>query len=1283
MKYKNFILFLFIFVLPFLSYANKEYYSRKIKWKGFQTIQTPENTILNILYFDEAIYISDFNNFPVYFERFKLNSSNVNIIAKLKKKVFKEFDNSEIKQIKNLKSINDSIYIKSSIIVQRKIPYAAVYFVPIRRNKTTNKYEKLISFEIELNIIKSPEKEYVQKHIYSNNSVLSQGDWYKIRVNKTGIYKITYSDLENMGIDPASVNPQNIKLYGNGAGMLPENNSSPRDDDLKENAIFVVGADDSKFDKNDYILFYGQEPTTWEYNKIRMAYEHKVNIYSNYTYYFITVGISPGKRISTKESSTLSPTNYVDKFDDYVYHEKDKVNLMKSGKQWYGEKFDAVKSQYDFSYYFPDIDISSEAKLRLSAAANSNLPSSFVVLSKNFKVLELSIPANTSFRVYGIPASKTKKFVLSDTIINITIKYNYNESASNYNGWLNYLELNVVRHLTFRGSEMSFRNISSVGENNISEFTLSNASKDINIWDVTNPKNVMKIDANLNNNKLIFRIKTDTLHEFIAFDGSSYYSPEFVEKVKNQNLHSTGQCDMIIVSHPDFINQANRLANLHRNQDNYKVIVVTPQQIYNEFSSGAQDVAAIRDFAKMLYDRADTGKEPKYLLLFGDASYDYKNRLNENTNFVPTYESNNSLNTKSFVTDDFFGLFDDDEGYNADGTLDIGIGRFPVKTMEEAKTSVDKIEIYTKKDHSVMGDWRNTVCFIADDQDKNMHIKQAESLAIYVDTNYKVYNIDKIYLDAYQQISTPFGDSYPDVKIALNKRVEQGALVINYTGHGGETGLTGEHVLEISDINRWTNINNMPLFVTATCSFCPFDDPEITSAGELVFLNPKGGGIALFTTSRPTISAANFMIIKRFYKKNIFEKKDGRYPRLGDIVIITKTPYGSAFKNFVLIGDPALQLAYPKYNVITTSINNISVDTSSDISVDTITALSKVTVKGVIQDDNGSKITNFNGIIYPEIFDKYTEYTTLGNDKDSYPKKFLLQNKILYKGRSSVINGAFSFSFIVPKDISCKYGFGKISYYACDDTTDANGYFENIIIGRDDNDDNNDKTDLISPHIDLYINDTNFIFGGKTNENPLLLAYVKDSSGVNAVGNGIGHNIVAVLDDNTEKSIILNDYYEADLNTYKSGVIKYQFSNLEQGLHTLKLKVWDINNNSSEAYTQFYVYKYFNLLIKNIRNYPNPFTTKTSIFFETNMYNIDLDVEIKIFTINGWLVKTINKTLVSDGFNVGPIIWDGTNDYGNNVRKGIYIYRVKIKNNEDIYAESSSKLLKYNKQYNK
>ena len=1240
----------------------------------------------SLLNFDGAVYYEK-SDLPAYYVNLDVIKSNTIPRTKISNEIYEDISPAELILLSGyFNDLSENINLETKIVYEQKKPFLSLKFIPIRINKQTGKYERLLFFDIEYDYDKSQLLPLILKsQTYASNSVLKTGDWYRFNVSQTGIHIITYNNLVTLGINPASIDPRNIRIYGNGGTMLSENNAVYKYDDLQENAIFIYGENDGVFNSGDYILFYAKGPSYWIADTINKIYRHQINKYSVTSAYFITTSLGTGKRIQSVSGLSLPADYVVTEFDDFAFHELDSVNLIKSGREFYGELFD-VKTSYSFDFNFPNAVPSSVMKLNTSLLARSvGYSTSFKIFANSTNIATVPISAcSPSYTAPYANISISQNTINPINTLNIRIDYNKGANSSAI-GWLDYIEINAKRNLSFVYGQLPFRNMSSIGKG-ITEFIVGNTNSNTIFWDVTNFIDPKRINVTLNGSNSQFRFKTDSLMDFVAFDGSSFYSISPVGKIPNQNLHGLPQTDMIIVSYPDFIGQAERIANMHRNQDNLSVIITTPNQIYNEFSSGNQDVTAIKHFMKMFYDRAgtNTALQPKYLLLFGDASYDFLNRVPDNTNFVPIYQTENSLDpTSSFATDDYFAFLDDFESGAYGNLMDLSVGRLSVKTIEDATAITNKILNYTANSDlalsnnscagysgtiSNFGDWRNVVCLVADDNDGGENfLAESEVIAKLIDTVYCNYNLDKIYLDAFLQVSTPGGQRSAECNDAINKRVEKGALIINYIGHGGEIGWAHESILGVSDINNWSNRYNTPMFITATCEFSRCDDPGRISAGEYVLINPNGGGVALFTTSRLAWSGSNSALNTTFFKY-VFEKISGNYYRMGEVVKKSKNSFGcpSVISNFLLLGDPALKLAYPKFNVVTSSINNQPLAGISD----TLKALSKVTIKGYIADVNGVKQTNFNGIIIPIVFDKQVINTTLGSDGP--PQQFNSQKNIVFKGKITVSNGDFSFTFVVPKDIVYAYGKGKISYYSSNGNMDANGYYKNFIVGGNSN---NPITDNIGPEIKIYLNDTRFVSGGVTSKDPVLLTYLSDSAGLNTVGNGIGHDIAAVLDDITEKTYVLNDYYESELNTYQKGIIKYPFKNLSTGSHKLKIKAWDVYNNSSESEIEFVVAESAELALTHVLNYPNPFTTYTEFWFEHNQPCCGLDVQIQIFTITGKLVKTISTNVETNGFRADPIPWDGTDDFGDRIGKGVYIYKLRVKSNKGLYADKIEKLV--------
>ncbi|MFM1875192.1 MAG: hypothetical protein RL266_929 [Bacteroidota bacterium] len=1242
------------------------------------------------LMFEGAVYIDD-TNLPHLVKNVKI-SSGMTLDATLVDARYVPLSDAESAALAGINNIGSSIFIAVDTYTERKQAYARIKFLPIRKNPSNGALEKLVQYELRTSETYLASRKAIGASQFAQSSVLASGTWFKVAVAQDGLYKITYDDLEAMGMNVDAIDPRRLNVYGNGGGMLPQANSAFRFDDLQQNAIEVVGEGDGRFNQGDYILFYAKGPHSWVQDSSSCGlFRHEFDVYSDRAYYYVTADRGVGRRVSETASTNAPATHTVSTFVDHQFHESDNSNLLKSGREWFGEEFD-IQSSYSFDFGFSNV-ANQTGVLKSRVLAQSFSGGTTFSLRINGTTVESVVVPQVSG---GYNKNAEDEFTCTPVQFgsgntNVTLTYNKGGNLSAV-GWLDYLEIILTRNLSMAGTQMPFRDLESVGLGNVAEFQLTNANSSVRIWEVTDPTNVTQRELVRQGNTASFKFEADSLRQFIAFNGGSYYGVEPIGPVSNQNLHGLSQANMIMICHPNFLSEAERLANFHEQSEAspLSVHIVTPEQIYNEFSSGAQDVSAIRDFMRMFYQRSTGWQDmPRYLLLFGDASYDYKDRLADNTNFVPTYESDESLTpTISYASDDYFGLLDPSEGVwasSASDALDVGIGRFVVRTLEDARVVVDKIYRYEELDIADLDlsghncadglsavtspDWRNRIVFVADDEDSNMHLNQADQLAVLVDTMYPEYNLTKIYFDSFVQESTPGGQRYPEASTSLNTEVQRGALMVNYTGHGGELGWAHERVLGNSDINSWTNFSNLPVFVTATCEFTRYDDPSRISAGELVHLNPNGGGIALFTTSRLVYSAPNFTLNRNFYLNLLVEQTWGP-PTMGDVIRMTKVASGGSVnnRNFILIGDPAQRLAFPLHNVETLTINGENVNALTD----TINALQLVTVTGRIRNRNGQLMEDFSGTVYPTVFDKASEVSTLGNDPSSSVRQFSVQKNLIYKGKASVEAGQFSFSFVVPRDISYNYDFGRISYYAEGSGTNANGYYEEFVIGGSSD---NAAVDELGPTVGLYMNDDSFAFGGTTDENPSLLAIVTDSNGINTVGNGIGHDITAVLDDNTNSTINLNEFYQSDLNSYQSGKVVYPFSGLSEGTHNIRFKIWDVYNNSSEAYTEFVVAESAELALEHVLNYPNPFTTHTEFMFEHNQPCNSLDVQVQIFTVSGKLVKTINETILSHGFRNEPIAWDGLDDYGQKIGRGVYMYNLKVTTPDGQKAEQIERLV--------
>lgn len=1262
-------LVLFMSLLPFLGSASVVKYSVSLNWNNVTDIGTETTGQLLVLHFDKASNPAGGNYAPYYHNVFRFHNGEIPLKVTVENAVYQPVASSEISRLTFVPDVSDTLSPEYSFATEKEKQVAVVSFNTLRKNGGV--IEKLVSCDILIETAQVTETNSLKNTTGIINSVLTSGDWYKIQIDETGLYSITYEEMQAMGVNMANVTPGNIRLYGNGGGMLPEANSKARFADLTENAIQVVTAQSGTFKSGDYVCFYATGPDKVNYDQLSKRFDHEKNNYSDHAYYFLTIG-GEGKRLGEISSTTLPPSDVVSTYADFILYENDIFNLIKSGRYWVGERMDASSNQVNLpTYTISDFDSVNQSFIRYRRVTKASVASGYKVSVNGITV---SNPVDSGLNnqyEYAKTGTEVKTFFLKSPELNVNFTYNLPNSTAQ--GWLDWVELNVSKKLIFRGGQLKFADPKSVGKSHISQFRIENTTSSVEIWDVTNPESAKHVNTTFTGGLSVFTVPSDTLKRYVAFDRSAFRKTTFIEKVANQNIHAITSVDILIVTPDIFLAEAERLANHHRSFDNMQVQVVTLDDIYNEFSSGSPDVTAIRDFCRYVYSNGEQDHKLKYLLLFGDGSYDNKNRLAENTNLIPTYQSRESLLlTDSYATDDYFGLLDPGEGQDAAGMLDIGIGRFPVVTDAQAKAAVDKVIHYATNTPAIFGDWRNQLCFVADDKDNNTHIHQAEdNLVPIVKVNAADYNLNKIYLDAYKRVSTPTGALYPDVNQAINTQVERGALIVNYTGHGGEMGWAHEEVLTLQDIASWTNYENMPLFVTATCEFSRFDDPERVSAGERVFLNTSGGGIGLITTTRLANAGINIQLNMDLYD-TIFSSENDVYPRLGDVLAYSKNENNapSGIRNFVLLGDPALMLAYPKYQVVTTTMNNQPVSEESD----TAAAMSKVELGGIIADAEGNKLSSFNGTLFVKVFDKARWCMTLGNDPESQPRYFEMQDNILYQGKATVASGEFSLTFVVPKDIDYSFGKGKISYYANSDNTDANGYFDQIIIGGSAD---GQITDNQGPEIKLYMNNEEFVNGSVVGENPKLLAIISDESGINTVGNGIGHDIVATLDNNNNTSAVLNEYYQSDLDSYRSGKVVYQYFQLEDGEHTLTLKAWDVFNNSSEATINFVVKKDMGVSITAITAYPNPFTDDVNVEFEHNLFDSSVDVVLDVISSDGHLVRSYPQvTLISSGNKAGPVQWDGLNESGQKAGAGLYLLRVRVSDDYNGKAAKTVKVIK-------
>ena len=1119
--------------------------------------------------------------------------------------------------------------------------------------------------------------------LLAQGSVLGSGDWYKIGITQTGIHKIDATFLRNAGINTATLNPKNLRLYGNGGRMLPQKNADFRYDDLTENAILVSGEADGKFDDSDYLLFFGQSPHEIVADKASRLLSHRYNIYSDTTYYFLNVASQPGLRVQNQPSFTGNATP-ANTFDDYFFYEKDQTNLCQSGREWF-DSDNFINSITDRKYNFsiPGLAAATPLSLTASVAATVNNfeqdgadSSSFAFQINGTAIGKQGLGSLIAYKYSPRGTLQTHTFLTNTTQTgtpdNLQITLTFNKSTGNYpaTGYLNYLGINARRQLKLYDNQTRFRNFDNLTAALSFAFPADNT---LQLWDVTNPLRPQNQAFSLNGSQGSFgSARSDTLKEFVIFSGNGFNIPVLSGKIANQNLHALATPDLLIISPDGFLTEAGRLAAFRMSHDGLKTAVVSVSQVFNEFSSGMQDVTAIRDFVRYLYKRGNL----KYVLLFGDASYDYKNRISSRftyqKNTIPVYESRSSLNyVTTYSSDDYFGFMDDNEGEWAEDdntmasnhTLDVGVGRLPMETPDQARQVVDKL-MYYAADTRTLGKWRQRVSFVADNGDSNQHQSDAEFLSDKLTANSPGYYPNKIYLDNYKEISYGNVTKIPAANAALDKAVNEGSLIVNYAGHGGEIGWAQEQILTIPQMQGYRNLSSMPLFVTATCEFGRYDNPLITSGAELLLLNANGGSIGLLTTTRPVFSSTNLLINSAFYDA-VFQPVNGSQPRLGDVMRSTKNNAISGVfnRNFALLSDPSLKLAYPRQNIALTQVNGKPPGT------DTLRAMATISLQGEVRNDNNLKISDFNGTLWVTVFDKNATAQTLG--QEGYPMTYKVQDRVIYTGQVSVVNGSFTTTFVLPKDIDYRFGTGKISLYAQSSSgyADAGGFQKQPVGGTA----LQVAADDIPPQVTLFLDSENFVSGGTTGETPLLLARLSDDNGINVSKIGIGHEVSAFLDNRTDSLLILNEFYTPDPDTYKSGKVQYTFGKLNEGRHTLTLKAWDTHNNSGTGSLDFVVARAGQINLQHFLVYPNPADAQTTFRFDHDRAGDDLEIDFEILNLQGKMVKNFKTQVLRsektyDGYN-----WQLKDE---NLAPGLYIYRVVVRSlTENIGGQFAGKLI--------
>ena len=778
-------------------------------------------------------------------------------------------------------------------------------------------------------------------------------------------------------------------------------------------------------------------------------------------------------------------------------------------------------------------------------------------------------------------------------------------------------------------------------------------------------------------------LHSDAPKAFPELASTAFPTPSIVYGITNQDHHADGPVDMVIIipTSQQLLVQAERIKALHELHDGLRVRIVPADELFNEFSSGTPDANAYRRYLKMLYDRAEKTEDmPRYLLLMGDGAWDNRMLSSEWKNFSPDdfllcYESENSYSaTDCYVSDDYFCLLDDDEGGNMlIAKSDVAVGRISARIAEEAKIVVDKIEGYL--DNTQAGAWQNLICFMGDDGNENAHMKDANSVAELVERLYPTYQVKRIMWDAYTRVSSSTGNSYPDVTRLIKQQMQQGALIMNYSGHGRADAISHEYVLRLTDFENTSS--RLPLWVTASCDIMPFDGQE-ENIGETAMFNAKGGSVAFFGTTRTVYQSYNKLMNMAFTRYVLSREEDGELLPLGEAVrraknelIEAKTDRTQNKLQYTLLGDPAMRLSAPTLAMQVDAINDIPTSTGQ---TQTLNAGTTATVSGHITRLDGETATGFDGVLTAIVRDAQEQITCKLNDPTEADEPFVYYDRpnVIFNGSDKVEDGHFSFTFAVPKDISYSDLPGLINLYAVNDSKalEASGVCNQIVLGSS----GSLPPNQTGPSIYCYLNSSSFVNGGNVNPTPYFVAQLNDEDGINATGSSIGHDLQLIIDGDMSKTYSLNDYFQYDFGSYTSGSVGFSIPELSYGPHKLLFRAWDILNNSSTAELNFNVVKGLEPVFFDVECTRNPASTTTSFRILHDRTGSNVDVVLDVFDISGRLLWTYSEGGVSLD-NCYTVDWDLSVDGGRRLQTGVYLYRLRISSDGSTYASKAKKLI--------
>ncbi|MCR5820885.1 MAG: type IX secretion system sortase PorU [Bacteroidaceae bacterium] len=1178
--------------------------------------------------------------------------------------------------------ISDTLTISATKGVSRRKGMLDIAFVPIIRSGNT--YLKLLSGKIVITAHPTAAAKRIEaRHSaenadrYASHSRLASGRWMTVTLSEDGIYQLTDDALLQMGF----TTPANCRIYGQGGHLLPELiDEGTHSDDLIPVSTLRL---------SDRFLFHANGLTTWTNG------HHVVNHYANQASYFITEADSPAEDIeSVSPRATSDSVTILDTYTAYLVHDPQAYSWFQGGRQLFE----------DYDYYNGNAkNYTVKAVSHIPASSTASFKFSFSASDRTQITPTINGTSLGEFNISALADEYTKANIINynypnqDLPVLATNTVRFTTTASTH-ARLNYFEMTYTGSLRL-SAEHPYLEVYMPADSVAQAFVIEYADgMRPQCWLLDGPNTpAVNISGSL-------RDSTDangTIHHYLdvnltdvdsdrryaVFDAASTYpSPTIGHAIENQDLHALDSIDMLIITPASgiFDAQAERLADAHRTIDGLGVAVVRADQIFNEFSSGTPDATAFRLLLKMLYDRAENiSQAPRYLLLFGDGAWDNRMltsawKMYDPDDFLLCFESQNSVSdTRSYVMEEYYGLLDDGEGGNlTNDKTDIGVGRFPVRTVSDANTMVDKTIAYIEKREA--GAWRNIVCMMGDDGDNNDHMVKTDNVANLISETYPSLEVRKVMWDSYKRETRSNGNRYPQVEKVIKEQMEEGALVMNYTGHGSTYCLSHEFVLLLKDFAEFSS-PRYPLWVTAACDIMPFDGTQ-DNIGETAVLNPNGGAVAFFGTTR-TVYAGSNLLVNRAFSQVLFGRDDnGGWARVGDAVRMAKVNVITNGRDvnaenklqFVLLGDPALSFNTAPNSIVLDSINGISVDALPDGF--TLHAGGKARFSGHVNASDGSPINDFDGILSARLYDSQNYITCYNQTAADSAFKFNAYNKILYNGSDSIRAGRFSVSCPIPIDINYSDDFGRLQFYAIssDGVTEANGYSDTFLVGGTEP----SLQDKTGPTITAWLTNEEFTDGDAVNSTPYFVARLEDESGINSDGNGLGHDLELIIDNSASKTYILNDYFTADFGDYTRGSVAFSIPQLEEGDHTLLFRAWDNLNNTSTATLRFVVDPTLPMSILQLAATQNPASTSTSFILSFDRPGSECEFTLEVFDFSGHLLWTYTASGASST-GTYAVPWNLCTSSGFPLGAGIYLYRARVKSDNSEEVSKTQKIIIY------